>query len=82
MLHVMFQAQQEVPEWLEEAAQNSYGAGFGGGGGSFGARDTRRGGGRVSAHSSSQAARLSLLNIQTFIPVDEKLLIIDRPNCL
>ena len=39
------QAQQEVPEWLESAAQGSIGTGgYGGAGGSFGGTDVRRGG--------------------------------------
>ena len=39
-----------MPDWLEETAQSNFGAGgFGGGGGGYGSRDTRRGGGRVSA---------------------------------
>ncbi len=40
----MFQAQQEVPNWLEEAATSSFGVGgFTGVGGKYGGRDTRKG---------------------------------------
>ena len=39
----IFQAQQEVPAWLEEMAEKSLGQGFAGTGGKFGGRDTRKG---------------------------------------
>ena len=39
----ILQAQQDVPAWLEEIAEGAISAGFQGGGGRFGGRDTRRG---------------------------------------
>ena len=47
MLLLLFQAHQEVPAWLEQAAQQSYGGGFSNAG-RFGGRDARRGGGKVT----------------------------------
>jgi probable ATP-dependent RNA helicase DDX4 len=43
LVKVLQDAQQEVPRFLEEAAEQSFGQGFSGAGGRFGGRDTRRG---------------------------------------
>ncbi|KAI8485643.1 putative ATP-dependent RNA helicase ddx4 [Branchiostoma belcheri] len=42
LVKVLADAQQEVPEWLEEAAEGAIGTNYGPAGGSFGSRDTRK----------------------------------------
>lgn len=42
MLALTFKAEQEVPDWLEETAENAVGTNYGPAGGRFGSRDTRK----------------------------------------
>jgi len=53
LVKTLADAQQEVPSWLEEIAEGAIAAGFHGGGGKFGARDTRRGGGTRTHHDDA-----------------------------
>ena len=49
LLSVCLQAQQEVPKWLEIAAESAVGSGYGPSGGRFGGKDIRE----VSLQSES-----------------------------
>jgi probable ATP-dependent RNA helicase DDX4 len=43
LVKILSDARQEVPDWLDEIAQGSFGGSFAGGSGDFGGRDTRKG---------------------------------------
>jgi len=45
LVKILSDAEQVVPEWLEEVAESALGTGYGPRGGKFGSKDTRQGGG-------------------------------------
>nr|WCJ13147.1 vasa [Exaiptasia diaphana] len=65
LVKILSDAFQEVPAWLEQAAEDAVGSGYGPKGGRFSSRDTREGGrGRQNGHQNSGVIRQNDPNSQ------------------